>query len=155
MMTCPRCHRTIADSLILPDSGMCTSCTSAPPGPIGWEVGPDGTSEESRKLAAWHAEHPETWKQAMIRVGRWPGQWVYEPRPNPITDAAALADRATEAVKRGALNLDASPCVDWWCAGGFDHPLGVPFYEVPGDPRHNCYCLACAKRIELEEPVGL
>lgn len=96
-----------------------------------------------------------TWKQAMIHVGRWPGKWVHEPLPDPCTDVEGLTDRAAEATKRGIFNADGTPCVGWWCAGGFDHPLGAPYYEVPGDPRHTRYCVTCAQRIEEQEPVGL
>lgn len=155
MTACIRCHRSLADALILP-SGMCTSCDGAPPGPVAWAIDSTGTSEETRAYAEWESSHPETWKEAMIAAGRWPGRWRQEQRAMFVSSAEDVRDRAEEALRRGCLNPDGTPCVGWWCAGGFDHPLGAPYYEVPGgDPRHNCYCVECAKRIEAMRPIGL
>lgn len=47
---CPRCHRVLAARLVLEHSGMCTSCTSAPPGPVSWAIAPAPVKPPPRRL---------------------------------------------------------------------------------------------------------
>ena len=97
------------------------------------------------------------WLKALKDVGRWPGAWIANPgdwKLQPMDDET----RRAEAIKRGALNPDGSPCTTFWCAAGFDHPLGCPFYELPGDPRHNAYCVQHAEEAfegEAGEPPAI
>jgi len=48
MKACPRCHRRLDERLLMDHSGMCTSCTSAPLGPVAWAVVHDDRSDEDR-----------------------------------------------------------------------------------------------------------